>query len=648
MNLDVNILRVHGFPNLRTLKALFGFLIVFFVLLLLRNAWVSDDAYITFRTVFNFTHGHGPSYNLDERVQNFTNPLWMLLMSLFYLVTGEAYFTSIIFSIILTLGTSIVLVGRIQEWKFEGVLTLVFLMLSKAFMDFSTSGLENPLTHFLIAIFAWIYLRYDWNAKKVLWLSLLTGLAVLNRMDTLLLFAPALVFAFWKARSFKSIGFAALGFLPFILWEVFAIIYYGFPFPNTAYAKLNTGIPGVELAAQGFYYLVNSLDWDPFSLLLIITSLVLVVQKRNWPLFPLAIGTLLYLFYVIKIGGDFMSGRFIAAPFLMGVILFSQVKPKAISGLLVGIILISTGLFNPSSPVYTHSGYQSPTGKKIDSRGIADERWWYEDATGFIKSNRRMDINEVEARLDQSMEVSDELTVLFFDMIGFVGYQVGPSMHVMDRWALADPLLARLPIIYDKDWRIGHFTRDIPHGYLQTLRTGKNSLENKDLAKFYDHLCVATKSPVWAKGRMAEIWKLNTGQYDKLIDRKYFSDPGLDKVTLSQLSVRKEIGSDWNGPGNIVIRPFRTLTIDLERMYYSREMEFSADNNDTYEFYFLKKGTEVGQKIVYPAYIDVGGLNVYRVDIPQDVYEAGYDKIVVKGDGGDDYYSIGHLILIGY
>ena len=47
----------------------------------LRLAWLSDDAYITLRSVENFTHGYGAVYNVGERVQSFTHPLWMLLLS---------------------------------------------------------------------------------------------------------------------------------------------------------------------------------------------------------------------------------------------------------------------------------------------------------------------------------------------------------------------------------------------------------------------------------------------------------------------------------------------------------------------------------------------------------------------------------------
>src|SRR5688572_4734433 len=64
-------------------------------LLALKCAWVSDDAYITFRVADNLVHGHGPRWNVDERVQAYTHPLWMALVAVFHAVTREPYFTSI-------------------------------------------------------------------------------------------------------------------------------------------------------------------------------------------------------------------------------------------------------------------------------------------------------------------------------------------------------------------------------------------------------------------------------------------------------------------------------------------------------------------------------------------------------------------------
>ena len=46
---------------------------------LIRTAWICDDAYITFRTIDNFLHGFGLRWNVAERVQSFTHPLWLIV-----------------------------------------------------------------------------------------------------------------------------------------------------------------------------------------------------------------------------------------------------------------------------------------------------------------------------------------------------------------------------------------------------------------------------------------------------------------------------------------------------------------------------------------------------------------------------------------
>jgi hypothetical protein len=51
-----------------------------FALALGLSAWLCDDAYITLRTVANFCHGLGLTWNPDERVQTYTHPLWMLAL----------------------------------------------------------------------------------------------------------------------------------------------------------------------------------------------------------------------------------------------------------------------------------------------------------------------------------------------------------------------------------------------------------------------------------------------------------------------------------------------------------------------------------------------------------------------------------------
>jgi hypothetical protein len=78
---------------------LLGFALAFITISLLRTAWVSETAYLTFRTVEHAAAGFGPRWNVAERVQVYDHPLWMLLLA-GRLVTGELYFTALAICII--------------------------------------------------------------------------------------------------------------------------------------------------------------------------------------------------------------------------------------------------------------------------------------------------------------------------------------------------------------------------------------------------------------------------------------------------------------------------------------------------------------------------------------------------------------------
>jgi arabinofuranosyltransferase len=43
--------------------------------------FVQDDAFITYRYARNVVRGHGPVYNPGERVEGYTNFLWMILQA---------------------------------------------------------------------------------------------------------------------------------------------------------------------------------------------------------------------------------------------------------------------------------------------------------------------------------------------------------------------------------------------------------------------------------------------------------------------------------------------------------------------------------------------------------------------------------------
>ena len=250
-------------------RILVGVFLAAFAALVTRNAWLSDDAYITFRTVDNFIHGYGLTWNVAERVQTYTHPLWMFLLSAAYFFTREIFFTSLILSIALSLIAAGLIAFRASRSVWLACAGLAVLTLSKASIDYATSGLENPLAHLLLVIFLLIYLNVELSPPRLpsressrsvyrlpplFWLAFLASLGIVNRADTLLLYAPVILYVLVKARSLKAVGVVALGFLPFVVWELFSLFYYGFLFPNTAYAKLTSAL----ISRQDSKFLFNA------------------------------------------------------------------------------------------------------------------------------------------------------------------------------------------------------------------------------------------------------------------------------------------------------------------------------------------------------------------------------------------------------
>ena len=108
---------------------------------LIRTAWLAEDAFITFRTIDNFVHGYGLTWNVAERVQAYSNPLWMLLLIPFYWLSGEIVYTAMAVSMAVSAAAVLVLCARLPGAS--ALLAACILVCSKAFVDYSTSGLEQ-------------------------------------------------------------------------------------------------------------------------------------------------------------------------------------------------------------------------------------------------------------------------------------------------------------------------------------------------------------------------------------------------------------------------------------------------------------------------------------------------------------------------
>ena len=316
-------------PSRRLLQA--AALVVLFGVAL-RCAWIGDDAYITLRTVENAVAGDGLRWNPDDRVQTYTHPLWLLLLTAARWLTGESYHTTIWLSLALSLLAATKLLQRATT-SAAVIACGLALVGTRAFTDYCTSGLETPLTFLLLACFVDALLPVAspdaprWSngatvaaapAPRLGRAAVCAALLATNRMDLALLCAPALLAALPGRPLGPSLRTLFAAGAPFFLWLLFAAVYYGSPFPVTAHAKaFDVGIPAGELARQGLAYARFALTDDPALLPLVAAGLVAALLQPGAR--GLAFGGLLYCAYVVKVGGDFMAGRFFLPPFVVAV-----------------------------------------------------------------------------------------------------------------------------------------------------------------------------------------------------------------------------------------------------------------------------------------------------------------------------------------
>ncbi|HPD19247.1 MAG TPA: hypothetical protein PLF61_06255, partial [Candidatus Goldiibacteriota bacterium] len=429
------------------------------------------------------------------------------------------YFVSIILSFL-----TLLILYKISKSYFNNALIFLAVLFSKPFIDFSTSGLENPLLHFLFVLFFFFYIKNKFSPENLLILTFITSLSAITRLDSILFYLPPLIYYVYKTGYKKSLKPVILGITPFLIWEIFSIIYYGFPFSNTYYAKTHHSIPLTILLRSTGVYFLDILIRSPLTIIVIIIAILFTfLLKKEIKYILLSIGIIIYLSYISLIGCDFMSGRFLTVPFLISICILSQYKifeENKNLWLFSIVFIIFWGVYaKPFQPLF----YNGSMGFVLPYKGIvADEiTYYYQYSSLYRKITYGYLPDNSWSTEGKRLRQKNEKFVNTNYGIGVLGYYAGPSVYILDKMALADPLLSRLPAY--KYSRIGHFKRIIPDGYLQTLYQNKNLIADKNLAEFYNKLNLIVRGPVFSKQRFIEIIKMNLGFYDHLL--KKYSNP---------------------------------------------------------------------------------------------------------------------------
>jgi arabinofuranosyltransferase len=221
----------------------------------------------------------------------------------------------------------------------------------------------------------------------------------------------------------------------------------------------------------------------------------------------------------MRVGGDYMSGRFLSPAFFLGcAVLVRYVRLSGRWAAVGTVAVLALGLIALRPSLTTTSDFW--VGKQYpESMGVVDERAFFYKSTGVLRWRRGLRWPDFAWTDTGDAFRRAKLKAVPVLVAGTIPYRAGPAVYILDIGALGDALLARLPPQPGKN-KPGHYYRTVPSGYMETVTTGENRLRDPKIAEYYEHLRAVIRGPLWSWARMREIFALNTGRYDALLPKE--------------------------------------------------------------------------------------------------------------------------------
>lgn len=369
---------------------------------------VIDDAYISCRYAVHLASGAGLTFNPGERVEGFSNPLFVLLLALGERLGLSAITGAKVLGLAATLSLLALVAGAFmfagaadkQRRMLSGLACIVVLptlALAAPTVFWSVAGLETPF--YTLLLFAGFFLAgLEGQSGLRKWGDLssvaLAG-AALCRPEGLMfafaLYGALLVPRFlsrtttsaphylWLVRRLTIIGLLVAPYL------LFRWAYFGTWLPNTYFAKVSKS----DSLVRGWRYLVDQLANAPGAFLLATAALALGLalsqrldrsRLRPW-VFGASAMAAAQLFFIGWSGGDWMpAGRFVLPllPFLGFLSLigirFALAKVKRRRLALVVLLSLSCATGQALGLRQTYKDYYWRIAHGLDSR-IALGKW---------------------------------------------------------------------------------------------------------------------------------------------------------------------------------------------------------------------------------------------------------------------------------
>ncbi len=339
-----------------------------------------DDAFTSFRYAQNLVDGHGLVYNPGERVEGYTNFLWTLIIACFMKTGFQPEGLSQVLGVI-SGAIGIILVFLLsskiaQKDKPLNLIACLFLSANTCYAVWAIAGMETVFFTSLILGGATRYVYELQNKEKIALSSIIFGIASLTRPEGLLFFGVTFIHQLLllaKRRLspkdlFLSFALFLSIFLPYYIWRY---AYYGFPLPNTFYAKVGTGIDQIF---RGLKYIKSFLfefsGW-------IFLAIPLIFRRVNIYSLYLLLLLFFYLAYVICIGGDALPAYRFLVPILPFLYLLFQEGIKSLYGvvskrkaLVITLIIIGLGI-----PFMTKNSFSGRCYEDVKTQSTLTNIW---------------------------------------------------------------------------------------------------------------------------------------------------------------------------------------------------------------------------------------------------------------------------------
>ena len=513
---------------------------------LAKGAWLSDDYFITLRQVEQLFAGNGIRFNLYERSFLSTSVAYFFILLPLRLVSTDPFVIHAIFALACNAILLWLLWALAARNVWVWLLGLGLLFASKAHFDYSWFGQENPLGHALVAALVLVWLRLYPGLKpgnaptRACWCVFvaLVAIAPLYRHDFVLLAWPLAAWALWDNRSrlgWKGlIRTVSLMLAPLAAWTLFSLVYFGFPLPASAYAKLPESYDLAHRLASAWDYYRFSLHKDALMLSALFASQALWFGRS--PARVIAAAIALVLLYITFVGGDYMGGRFFSVAYVLMVavvtgtagywhVYLTRVHGRRRRDFVLGGLGFGLALW---IALWPHSPLKSPViyeDTVIDRNNypteVANERAEWQPRTGITVwwNSLRNDTtypDHFTARLGTLLKDEAGAGETFHVCnLGLTPYKARLDQNFVDVWGLADSFMARLPAL---KWRPGHLVRARPLGLVESIASGSPAFVDPGLNRYFDTLRNVTgNEQLLSANRIRDVVEMNLGLHDQLI-----------------------------------------------------------------------------------------------------------------------------------